>query len=170
MEVLMDPDFSFLRDKLCDHLLLKLIFLINHSFNRGGVSAGAAGALHPRFFGNSLLETKKMEVFHQQIYSSQGVCTRGPRILTPPLPQCDRNRLFLNFLIFSNYFWNFFVSFFKSCQFVNGPDTNPCKDSGDKMQNRVFVLGKFLFQYHEKIENAPFISKAIRRVMGTKEL
>ena len=32
--------------------------------HRGGVSAGAAGALHPRFFGNSLLETKKMEVLH----------------------------------------------------------------------------------------------------------
>ena len=32
---------------------------------RGGVSAGAAGALHPRFFGNSLLETKKMEVLHK---------------------------------------------------------------------------------------------------------
>ena len=33
--------------------------------SRGGVSAGAAGALHPQFFGNSLLESKKMEVSHK---------------------------------------------------------------------------------------------------------
>ena len=45
------------------HYRKKNTLLQGSSTTRGGVSAGAAGALHPRFFGNSLFETKKMEGF-----------------------------------------------------------------------------------------------------------
>ena len=59
--------------------------------------------LHPWFFGNSLLETKKMEVLHKQVYSSQGVCTHSQRILTTSLlwfydtHQCQVSSQFINY-------------------------------------------------------------------------